>query len=229
MTINQALPWALKYMVLIQPLTSAINLTPTAQWTVDVEVSYDQGNTWVVITANGNWTTEVPFPFDTYNFYSETDTLNNGTPAFTGNSKGWINSQITFVCIAIKTSFPFHLRFTFTSDPVQTENEGWMIDNININHSGSCSGIKEYAKDYNALTVTPNPIDDRATFQVIADRQVHNGTLMVYDMFGRSVDKRQRIVGNRFEYDATSLKSGIYSYHLVDEDNFSATGKFVVE
>lgn len=192
-----------------------------------IELSCDNGNTWQHLFFNPS-IQEVDSTgfYYTSNLYSESDTIFNGKPAFSGQSTDWHSAHIAFPCMVAKTDLDCLLRFTFSSDSVGSQHEGWLIDDISISYFW-CSGIEEHPQ--NKVFIAPNPISDKAIFQLLDDLQIRNGTLTVFDTFGRSVDNRQRVVGNRFEYDATGLKSGIYSYRLVDEDHFSATGKFVVK
>lgn len=193
-----------------------------------VEVSFDEGQTWTHLTAETNEYMNA-YGFSTWNLYSETDTLQNGKPAFSGTSPDWEQSGILFQCFAVKTSFEFQLRFTFSSDSVQSSHEGWMIDDIVLQDEGLCSGIKEYQNKTCTLKVFPNPFHDCAIINVEDSHFVKNGTFTVFDMFGRTVAIRQKITGNQFTFNQNELTAGIYIYHLIDEKGLSATGRFAVK
>lgn len=193
-----------------------------------VEFSFDQGATWTHLTAQTNeW--DAPYAFETSNFYNETDTLQNGKPAFSGRSDDWQQSRIVFWCMAVKTDFWFYLRFNFSSDSIQSDLDGWMIDDIVIQDEGVCSGISEYSKNTNGLKISPNPFHEQTTVTVVEDVHIRNGTFAVFDIFGRTISTQKQISGSQFTFNGTGLKSGIYSYLLKDENGLATSGKFVVK
>jgi hypothetical protein len=196
-----------------------------------VEVSFNQGIDWLHLSANtqefideGNVYQFV----ETENFYQPNDTIHNGKSAFNGSGGEWANSTITFWCVAFKAPIECHIRFTFSSDTVETNQEGWLIDNITVENGGWCSGIDEYNRGLKMLTISPNPFQDQTQVTVVDGTRIRNGKFTVFDMFGRIVSSRKQINGSRFTYGRQGLQSGIYSYRLTDEEGFSATGKFVV-
>ena len=203
--------------------------TDSAQDGGYVELSFDGGTSWTHLTAQTNEDAQqTAYGFSTNNFYNETDTLNNGKSAFYGQSQEWKSSDVTFWCMAVKTSFQCQLRFTFSSDTIETENEGWMIDNIVVQNEGGCSSINEYSYNTESLKISPNPFQDYTSVTVDDGTYIRNGTFTVFDMFGRVASTPQQISGSQFIYSGRELKSGIYSYRLTDNKGFSATGKFVV-
>ncbi len=107
-----------------------------------VEVSLDGGFTWTnIIYAH---------QFSLLNFYDSTSSIssNNNAPGFSGNS-GWVKSFINGYV------FDFvRFRFTFTSDNLDNNKDGWMIDNFDFACFGT--GINESSKS-KSVTVFPNP------------------------------------------------------------------------
>lgn len=191
-----------------------------------IELSCDSGNTWHILHSGlFQEVDSTNIPYDAY-IYSESDTLYNGKPAFSGQSTEWDWGNISFPCMVAKTDMYCLLRFTFSSDSVDSQHDGWMIDDISIMHI-VCSGIEETTRSN--VSISPNPISDKAVFQLLEDLQVRDGLIEVFDSYGRIVDTRKGITGNRFEYNVNGIKSGIYSYRLVDGDNFLSSGKFVVK
>jgi hypothetical protein len=193
-----------------------------------VEFSFDQGSTWTHLTAQTNVQWVAMYGFSTSNFYNETDTLQNGKPAFTGKSNEWMQSTILFQCNAFKTDFSFQLRFTFSSDSNYTEKEGWMIDNFIVQNEGGCWGIGELDYQLNRLKISPNPFSTQTAIEIAGNYRIENGTFNVFDMFGRKVSTLQNLNGKQFVYTSDGLKTGIYSYHLIDANGLIGTGKFVV-
>ena len=90
-----------------------------------VEVSYDTGNVWKVLRTD---TTYINFIFFNRN---GSDTA---THLATGQSNGWLIDTYTFYSYLSSSERPENiwLRFSFYSDDIQDNREGWMIDDIRI-------------------------------------------------------------------------------------------------
>lgn len=82
------------------------------------------------------------------------------------------------------------------------------------------------------LTISnaPNPFNDLTMFQLpVASSFVD---ITVYDMSGRTVDKRtiQSInAGLQFEYHSPDLRNGMYHYGIITEQGKRFTGKFIIK
>ncbi len=73
----------------------------------------------------------------------------------------------------------------------------------------------------------PNPFKNSTTIQLPnASQQV---TVQVYDVMGRVIDvRRLNASGKKVNYTAPQLKTGIYKYSIVDDDNKKYTGSFII-
>ena len=73
----------------------------------------------------------------------------------------------------------------------------------------------------------PNPFKNNTTIQLPnASQQV---TVQVYDVMGRVMDVRKlNALGKTVNYTAPQLKTGIYKYSIVDDDNKKYTGSFII-
>ncbi len=89
-----------------------------------IEYSIDTGNTWKNVFTDTT----------VYNFYgfdsTNVDTLADGTHAFTGTDSVWRDIWLCFIRNTANTLFKF--RFTFRSDSIDNNRDGWMIDNMFI-------------------------------------------------------------------------------------------------
>lgn len=198
-----------------------------------VEVSFDQGSTWLLLAdtiadSNGGEYGTGVYGLYVANFYGGSDSLYNGLIGFNGLQADWIYSTIEFPCLAVKKSFPFFVKFTFISDSIETNKEGWMIDDILIYNAGYCTGINEVGYS-SKVSVSPNPFSKKTTLQVGNDYTLKNGTLTVMDFLGRPVVKYQNIDNNSVNIEKGDLRSGVYFYNLSDMKNLIGTGKLIIQ
>lgn len=202
-----------------------------------VEVSFDTGTTWILLsdTTNERWRWQypsrvsVPYGMFTTNFYSASDDiLYNGKPGFNGSQSQWIYSTIEFPCMAVKKSFSCYVRFTFISDSIQTNKEGWMIDDIFIGYSGICSGIAESKEEEALISIAPNPFSFTTTL-TIDYNYLEIAKLTIVDMLGRQVMQIDNINNNTINLEKGALTQGMYFYQLTDKDKLIGRGKLMIE
>jgi len=91
-----------------------------------VEFSSDSGATWQNAFGNPN----------VYNFYGW-DIANEGVlpstePCLTGTDSTWKNVWLCFIYDYLWTIDNLSIRFRIVSDSIETNQEGWMIDNIMV-------------------------------------------------------------------------------------------------
>lgn len=119
------------------------------------------------------------------------------------------------------------IRFTFISDSIDTNKEGWMIDDIVTGSAGpeSCSSIKE--SDANEdIIVFPNPFSSQAILQTENDFQ--NASLTIYNSLGQPVKQLQNIYGQTIMLGRDNLSGGFYFLHLTQDNKILKTVKIVI-
>lgn len=91
-----------------------------------IEFSSDSGLTW----ENAFYSANV------YNFYgwgtSNEGALPSGDPCFTGTDTTWKNIWLCFSYDYLQDIDNLSIRFRMVSDSVETNQEGWMIDNLMV-------------------------------------------------------------------------------------------------
>ncbi len=91
-----------------------------------IEFSSDSGLTWENAFYNSN----------VYNFYGwdipNEGALPAGDPCFTGTDSTWKNIWLCFSYDYLQTINSLSIRFRIVSDSVETNQEGWMIDNLMV-------------------------------------------------------------------------------------------------
>lgn len=185
-----------------------------------IEVSYDNSN-WINV-INDTMPDDFLCPM---NFYS--DTIANGEKAFSGKSNGWITSSIQWVWhMGVKMHDPpdsMFLRFVFSSDSIQSNKDGWMIDDISIGYI-SYGGVEEN-ESKNDISIYPNPTTGKINLQV----SQHFGkikTLEIYDCIGQLQIK---VTDNFSELDISSFKSGLYFIVLTNDKEEKLVSKVLKE
>lgn len=130
-----------------------------------IEASYDGGNSWLMLKDTmGNSDFNGPY-FFTWNWDYQEDTVwtHPHNIIINGSSKGWITSGFYWQWwVPVKSDTiiinpdSLMLRFTFISDSINKNKDGWMIDDISVWAQTDCSGINENSADF-AFDVFPNP------------------------------------------------------------------------
>ncbi len=156
------------------------------------EVSWDYGATW------DNLYEDWMMPLNIENYYEddwspvEPDTLPNGQIGYSGrtadgsNGLRWVYSSFCWENIGFPVSDSVFVRFTFYSDSIPEERDGWMIDDITL-ESYIAHPVSAYTRMDDYFVAVPNPVTDR--LQVVYDIDA-DGTavdLALYDAGGRRV------------------------------------------
>jgi hypothetical protein len=184
-----------------------------------IEDSYDGGSTWTNIEND---------PFAGFHYYPEQTNdpvIANGNFAYTGRSvstfgfsNGWRGDNLMWCFPGMQ--FPVYLRFVFFSDTVQTNHEGWMVDNIQV-FSNICEGINEL-NDPALIAVSPNPACDILKI----DRKNNTpGDLLIYNDLGRICFKQDHFIGESI--DVSQFAEGCYFLRYSDNTAFTVK-KFIV-
>ena len=184
-----------------------------------IEVSYDNGTSWTNIHNSGDFGN---FP---YSYWPGTS-LANGTPAYTGKSRndsgGWQWENVWW-CYYGTWPIPnsIFLRFVFLSDNIQTNKQGWMIDDIYLDPI-ICEGIKENQNN-NLISIFPNPVKDELFIK--SSKSNFTGQIQIFDFSGRMIYENKNFIGKSIS--AKQFQNGIYSLKYSDGKNYSLKRFFV--
>jgi hypothetical protein len=193
-----------------------------------IEDSYDNGLTWVNV-LDDQLVHDVP-EFHSENLYTYQNTLQGDGYGFSGNSGGWIYTRIQWVWGYIVKDQPpdtLMLRFHFISDSIQTNKDGWIIDNILISYADEGMGIKEAGVSPIKINVQPNPFDDftSITFSPSVKEPL---TLNLINSYGKIVREVEHITGNKLELRREGLLSGIYFIQFYSGKSFLGVKKLII-
>jgi hypothetical protein len=198
-----------------------------------IEASFDGGVSWhnVIFPENsGEWLEY----FGTENMYSIEDTLANGKHGFSGTSDGWIHSKIQWVWqlpVVRSMQIPpdtLRLRFFYMSDSLQTNKDGWMIDDIRLEFADLGSAVEEQSTLLKT-NLTPNPFSGSATlyFNNPNKGPLH---LSIVNLSGKIMQQVNDINDNEILIRQDQLTSGLYFYYLKNKKGITlGAGKMIVE
>ena len=179
-----------------------------------IEVSHDKGVTWNNLILD---TILTFLPQTGTTIYSINDTVKSlGQPGFSG-SHDWSEVALVFYPIYDTTIF----RFTFASDSLQTNKDGWMIGLIEVN--GWFEGIEENISSIH--NISPNPFSQST--QISLNQSYHNIALAVYDIQGKLVAQQQYKDCSQIQLNRNQLSNGLYFLKLTLDDK-TAEGRKVV-
>ena len=191
-----------------------------------IDISYDKGASWTNV-RNDN---ESFWWVNSENLYADTDTLNNGSPAFTGKSHGWVKTQIQWIWfIGVKGGpIPNYgdtilWRFNFISDTVETHKDGWMIDDLEVFNVSPWGDVAEYQKG-SALKISPNPATDELYLSNPGGDELR---AEIYTGDGRLVMNSATLDGTRPHLDVSALRAGVYRLVVYYSDGSVAQSGFV--
>jgi hypothetical protein len=168
-----------------------------------VEFSFDYGATWLNAFNN-------PYVWNFFGYDPQNkDTLSTGEYAFSGTDSTWkdvwLCYQLDFVASMTDS---IKIRFTFKSDSVNNNREGWMIDNLQT-HITIMHPVKETAKkDY--FNISPNPADNTIHVELAQATGYHIIEEMeLISADGKSLQKWNKIP-TRFWFDVSKYPVGQY-------------------
>ncbi len=181
-----------------------------------LEVSADGGNTYInVLTEWSN-----------YGFWWNGNIVEN----YTGNTNGWESFSI---CISgILNYYPsadtILYKFSFISDSIQTNKDGWMIDDLVV--QDVTENINVYQQNNHNICL-PNPTTGKITLRAegIKKAEVMNmqGRIVLSQKTNLSADRHED-KNQKYEFDLSNQTKGIYIIKITTDKGI-AVGKVVLE
>ncbi|OYT12804.1 MAG: hypothetical protein B6I19_08455 [Bacteroidetes bacterium 4572_114] len=152
-------------------------------------------------------------------------------PVFTGTSVSWsqfgvYNEPYSF---NINDGDTVWYRFTFISDGIQNQNDGWMIDDIYL--EDIYEGVEESINRTISLNIYPNPVKNQSVFILFENITCFdNIELMCYNVYGLMMYK-ERVDRHQSESRVSTEGWPPGIYMAIISSNGTAIGKrkFVVE
>ena len=199
-----------------------------------IDASYDGGNSWIAVSDTSNvspWGSE--FWWD-YDFHETTGNYTHHNLITSGKSDGWILSRFNWQWwIPVKSDSiiappdSLMIRFTFIADAIETNKEGWMIDDI-LTYSADwqqCSGIEDQNRE-KKISISPNPFTSQTILK--ADFLFNNATITIYNFAGQAVNYFAGITGHTFTLSRDNLPSGFYYLVVKEKNKMIVTEKIII-
>lgn len=181
-----------------------------------IEFSFDKGLTWNNFIAQAiahllNWDVKLAYyPYTT--LYTTNDSLN----PFTGKSSGWYNFHMSFPAPTLPwITDTVYFRFTFQSNEIQTNKDGWMLDDIIFGNL--FEGLEENDIE-NLVEISPNPFYDSFTINLANNATRHTNqhfTYEIYSLQGKIIETNT-FDGKTIQItDLNNYSSGIYMLKIL--------------
>jgi len=176
-----------------------------------IETSFDLGETWIDLLDEEN--------IDLYDLY-----WTNGKPILTGNIDSWQNTYVNLAHIDNFYDYRDTIlyKFTFISDEVNNQKEGWMIDNIHL--EDWFEGIDKIQEKFNS-NINPNPIFDKGVLR-FENPEYKNSIIEIFDTYGKII-KLFETYSNEITIQNNDFSKGIYFYRIRNLGGISF-GKFII-
>lgn len=183
-----------------------------------IEVSYDNGSNWKNLIED-----TINFPYLNYtDFYTVNDTITSlGKPGFSGSTDWEYFSFSGFPVETENTYDTITFRFTFASDSIQTNRDGWMIGRIYL--GGEFEGVEEIQTD-NLISISPNPTSNELRIQ--KTKFSEKSSVQVLNCSGQILYNNPNFIGETI--DTQQLSNGLYYLKYSDQKHFTIE-KFVVQ
>ena len=198
-----------------------------------IDASYDGGNSWIIVKD----TFIQHFSSNFFWYYDYHASTGNTTPhplTTTGKSDGWILSAFCwqwFLPVSQDTIIAnpdsLLVRFTFISDSIADNKEGWMIDDILTTSGGLeiCSGTKESSLDWR-VTIYPNPFSTETILET--EEPFQNVTLTMYNSLGQKVQQLKNVSGTSVVLQRDNLPGGLYFLQLSQDNSILRTMRLLI-
>ncbi|MFZ2897342.1 MAG: T9SS type A sorting domain-containing protein [Saprospiraceae bacterium] len=196
---------------------------------IDADSTKDYGAVLISLDGGVTWVDYFNFPSAEFYWISPNGSWNSSSPPpFTGKSNGWIYcySLIWGLINDNPDLDSITFRFDFQSDSIETEQDGWMIDEITI-----LEGL-ESVIDVNAPKIKsrffPNPGTDEMTLNI----ESPHGSSYFLEIFNRADGKlhlQRTVAGGQTSLSLGKLPPGAYVYHLKNEKGeIDSAGQVVI-
>ncbi|MCK4663613.1 MAG: T9SS type A sorting domain-containing protein [Bacteroidales bacterium] len=186
-----------------------------------VNLSIDGGNSW--IDAFSDSLNPYNYNYIHYNF--NTNEWTNSI-SITGTSNGWIRSHI------MKLLWEYHwepidsiiIKFTFTSDSISQNNDGWIIDDFCLEemHVGNINNLDKLR---NFSKIYPNPITKESIIEFENKKSIEF-TFELYSIQGELLYIK-KINQDYFSLGKIELEKGLYFYLLKQKNQIKGFGKII--
>ncbi len=167
-----------------------------------IEFSNDSGMSWANAFNN-------PFVYSFYGFdEANADTLVSGDLAFSGTDTIWRDIWLCFDVSWLNWGDNLSIRYRLQSDSVESNSEGWMIDNMMVHPTFVHTMNEVDQAEY--MTINPNPTTGKIEINTRKNADYHIiESIQLINSNGESV-KEYGVSPTKFTIDIGDQANGVY-------------------
>lgn len=200
-----------------------------------ITISIDNGETFYDVFEENIGYYYISPGDNSVNLYTQTDTLYNGEPGFSGSSDGWVNTMMGWSTLTVHTEDigtskgggdmdTVLVRFNFISDTIPESKDGWMIDDFYIFKVDILGNVRN--RTIAQFKIFPNPTAEILTAETEKDYQ--NLEMKIRSISGKEIVRMAHGNGNSVQVENLNLESGIYLISLYGDGEFLGTARCVM-
>jgi hypothetical protein len=182
------------------------------QWKQKLDCEQGKDGGIVEFSTNGTVWQNAHNNTNVYQFYgfqpANKDTLANNEYAFSGRDNTWRDIWLCILPNVLNSNGICYFRFTFKSDAVNTNQEGWMIDNLTV-HGTFFHPVKENSK-LGRLTVYPSITSGIVNVELMKNEEYKTiDNIELIDQNGKTVERYGQNY-SKVVLDISAHRTGIY-------------------
>lgn len=144
-------------------------------------------------------------------------------PVLSGNTNGWkhFSLELNMLTYTLGYSDTLLYRFTFISDSIETNKDGWMIDDFQL--ADIWEGIEEISNN-DMIRIYPNPSNGELSIVNKNDEFIRDYRIEISDLSGKVIYGKE-VNSNKINLD---LPGGFYLMKIMERENIYMK-KFIIE
>jgi hypothetical protein len=199
-----------------------------------IEASYDGGNSWFVASDTAGVGAMQSIFYWWHDFHPSGNYYTQHSLKISGKSDEWILSKFNWSWwlpvdrdTIISNPDSLMIRFTFTSDSIQDNREGWMIDEITTTAAtmSGCSGRNDMLPE-DDIKIYPNPFSSYAVLEM--KDEFRNAAVHIYNSYGRKVREINNLSGKEVMIERNNLQPGLYFLNIIQQGKLIGSKRLII-
>ena len=189
-----------------------------------IDMSYDGGINWYDFFNQPSST----LSHVTTNLFDTGDTLFNGKNGVSGTISDWKESNLymrLYTPLQVVAD-SLMIRFNFISDSINTNKEGWMIDDLKLSLIVPYDNINE--NENTAIHIYPSPSRDQINIELKEITNFQNTSIQLIDNLGKVV-LNQTILQQKSQLSIDHLPQGFYHVLFIQDNTIIGQSKVIKE
>lgn len=182
-----------------------------------IEFSPDNGQTWIDLINDTVYSNQY------FYYYWLTE-----KPILTGKINTWTDFYVNIAGFGQMFNIPYGdtvlYRFTFISDSIQTNKEGWILDDLHFEDWSE--NIAKLQNEEIKISLFPNPTTDYFNIELCEKNIEYD--YIIYNSIGIKVIEGKNINKNLLHIKSDLFTTGIYYLKVIDKQNRKMTVKKII-